>query len=787
MPVGSGSPRGPLVPALLLASLLLLATPSPAPPGRSPAAPRAEILGAAAPSIASPLAGPAPAPAPLVDAAPSPWTNLTATVGSPVPSAREGSASAYDANDEFLLLFGGLGSRGAYLGDTWTWSADRWVNVTAGLSGAPSPRAGAAIAYDAADREVVLFGGFDAGGPLGDTWSFAGGSWTELNPPTSPPPLANASMAFDPATESIILFGGIGSTGTPSNSTWEFSAGNWHNLTSSLTGAPPPVSDGSLAPEGASGGLVLFGGQGSVGLSNQTWLLSASQWINESGSGPTPRRSAAFAYDAVDGFDVLFGGVGAAHALADTWSFSQNGWSRVAASPAPSARLGGAFAYVASTAPSEPVALLFGGAAGSGRGAPLYADTWSFKVPLSGNLTASPSELDLGQTTLVNVSAAGGYAPYSVTWPTLPTDCVGITTPGSFLCEPEVPGSAVFVAEVTDAANDSVVLPEASVHVAADPTVFDAALPAAGEAPLEVDFRVTVDGGTPPFSYDWSFGDGSHSTLGNTSHTYAALGAFRVNLTITDAVGQLAEAAPLTVESAGPLVANASASAYGGVAPLTVAFNGTARGGLSPYSYNWSFGVPGGYSEDPNAVYTFARAGTYTVSLLVSDSLGGENESNLSLTVLPSLEATFNATFPDGAGCAGGIPYAELALSASPSGGVAPYNETWTIGARFLYGPDPTLNVTGGTGLTVRLVVLDAAGDLQNVSEGVTTPAASCTVPAPPSGPSESTLLWIVLGILAATVAVEGIVIGARRRSRDEEEAPEEEAPEEPPATGPST
>jgi PKD repeat protein len=44
--------------------------------------------------------------------------------------------------------------------------------------------------------------------------------------------------------------------------------------------------------------------------------------------------------------------------------------------------------------------------------------------------------------------------------------------------------------------------------------------------------------GSPPYSYDWGFGDGNNSTLANPSHTYAANGIYLVTLTVTDAKGQ---------------------------------------------------------------------------------------------------------------------------------------------------------------------------------------------------------------------------------------------------------
>lgn len=41
--------------------------------------------------------------------------------------------------------------------------------------------------------------------------------------------------------------------------------------------------------------------------------------------------------------------------------------------------------------------------------------------------------------------------------------------------------------------------------------------------------------GTPPYSYNWDFGDGNTSTLANPTHTYSTNGVYLTSLTVTDA------------------------------------------------------------------------------------------------------------------------------------------------------------------------------------------------------------------------------------------------------------
>ena len=101
---------------------------------------------------------------------------------------------AYDPAARTMLLFGGFSDRtgsAGYLGDTWIWNGTTWRKLSPSAS--PPARTGASMAYDAATRTVLLFGGEgklsrgpDGGsdGELSDTWSWSGTTWTKLSPPS---------------------------------------------------------------------------------------------------------------------------------------------------------------------------------------------------------------------------------------------------------------------------------------------------------------------------------------------------------------------------------------------------------------------------------------------------------------------------------------------------------------------------------------------------------------------------------------------------------------------------
>jgi len=68
---------------------------------------------------------------------------------------------------------------------------------------------------------MVLFGGEDTKGRVfNGTWAWDGTTWTRQFPPTSPPGRSRAAMAYDPATGNVVLFGGFGNGTLDDTWTW---------------------------------------------------------------------------------------------------------------------------------------------------------------------------------------------------------------------------------------------------------------------------------------------------------------------------------------------------------------------------------------------------------------------------------------------------------------------------------------------------------------------------------------------------------------------------------------
>ena len=133
-------------------------------------------------------------------------------------------------------------------------------------------------------------------------------------------------------------------------------------------------------------------------------------------------------------------------------------------------------------------------------------------------------------------AAASGPGLPSVLWQ-LPN---GTAVGGGRLAATFVrPGAVTVWAGATDPWNDSASIPFA-VTVAAPPpplAVRAQLSPLAGTAPLGIAGGANATGGTAPYGYRWSFGDGTGATGAAVAHTYTAPATYLVRLVVTDAGG----------------------------------------------------------------------------------------------------------------------------------------------------------------------------------------------------------------------------------------------------------
>ncbi len=143
-------------------------------------------------------------------------------------------------------------------------------------------------------------------------------------------------------------------------------------------------------------------------------------------------------------------------------------------------------------------------------------------------------------------------------------------------------------------------------------------------------------------SWAWDFGDGSTSTEATTtSHTYAAEGTYTVTLVVTDNDGADSDPfeAEVTVEPLPPSNEAPTAAFTATANGLSVTFDGSGSAdddGIID-AWAWDFGDGTTSTEATTTSHTYAAAGTYTVSLVVTDD---DREDSTAATTQVTVTAT---------------------------------------------------------------------------------------------------------------------------------------------------
>jgi galactose oxidase-like protein len=384
------------------------------------------------------------------------WVNVTPLLdcsSSTCPIPRHDATATWDSVDARVLLFGGCSvaspgwtqsvpdcgsGSGNILSDTWTYRIlagayyGTWTRVCTSCS--PPARYAEGLADDTgltypSGSAVIMFGGCGVTCPLGDTWSYVAGVWTNLGLGTHPSNRFGMAMAYaqgnsTTATNLITLFGGCtsvlsgGGCGGASNDTWLFYGGAWEDAIANTNCSPTVKCPsaryymGQTSYQGAAGywSLTLYGGAGPGGIvlgdastvggdwwAFQAWATPAV-WAQSEGvpgysclstsntslygppgwCGPAPLGPPVPRYDSmllgnnIDG-GMLFGGSSSSgSSLGDTWWSETGGSGLIWPPPTPSAEYGESMVYDS----VDRSDLLFGGC-GAQCG---NASTWNFSA-----------------------------------------------------------------------------------------------------------------------------------------------------------------------------------------------------------------------------------------------------------------------------------------------------------------------------------------------------------------------------------------------------------------------
>lgn len=138
----------------------------------------------------------------------------------------------------------------------------------------------------------------------------------------------------------------------------------------------------------------------------------------------------------------------------------------------------------------------------------------------------------------------------------------------------------------------------------------------------------------PIVDYHWNFGDGTSASTKNASHAYTKAGTYKVVLRVTNKNG-CTDSIPKIVKVFPAPIANFYFD--------DICVNGTAKfedasvkvdGSPVTKGWTWTFGDNNTTSTDKNPTHVFTTAGTFPVTLKVSD-LGCEDDTTATIRILP--------------------------------------------------------------------------------------------------------------------------------------------------------
>lgn len=203
-------------------------------------------------------------------------------LGAMTPQVRLGHTAVYDPLRNRIIVFGGW-NQGGPRNDVWTLSLSgtpEWNKISP-FAPFPPGRSRHGAIYDPIRDRLVIFGGRDAANaPLGDVWSLALDEeipcWTQMTPGGAPPSARyNHSAEYDHVRDRIVVFGGYDGSAPMMNDLWALSldgAPEWSPL--SFPGGPPdPRSGHGAIYDPVRDRMIFVWGHDLTRLWNDTWEL----------------------------------------------------------------------------------------------------------------------------------------------------------------------------------------------------------------------------------------------------------------------------------------------------------------------------------------------------------------------------------------------------------------------------------------------------------------------------------------------------------------------------------
>ncbi len=540
---------------------------------------------------------------------PNGWTNLS------LAQSAEPSSIGWMTYDPAASEIVALSPNGS----TWTFSNNTWNLLPNSLDTVHHSWAGA-MAWDQ-DADAIVMDGL--GPDRNNTWTFAGGVWTNATRP-GPAPSGDGGtslpLEFVPELNGMVEYGGeVAANGTAEgDTTWLFASGAWSIIASQVGAGPPQVNPTVEATVASLAGSALYFDPVNPSIWPQpyAWALTQVPIVF-----PTESPS-----DAETNHTLTIGGV--YYGPAGTYTVQLSGLP-------PGCVPNGTFPYTCE--PTEPGTFSVQVNVTDSQGFSGIGSVSVIVVPeLTAQFEASASPIDTGQYWNLTIVPSYGVAPYWYTYSGLPPGCSSGLPP--IVCRPDLPGRYSIEATVNDSASSSrhwfdnlTVDPAPTVTISSS-----ASLVEVGEA---VNFSGTQVNGTGALTPSWTglpTGCTENGAL-EVECVPSVAGTYVVQFNTVDSLGDRAVASvPLTVVPALALTAFGIVPGSSVVAGAGIVLVTNVTGGIGADRFVYS-GLPNGCNTtNSSTLRCNPGVGNWTIGVTVVDARGFEVQGSLRLTVTPS-------------------------------------------------------------------------------------------------------------------------------------------------------
>ncbi|HEY9030729.1 MAG TPA: immune inhibitor A domain-containing protein [Kangiella sp.] len=243
----------------------------------------------------------------------------------------------------------------------------------------------------------------------------------------------------------------------------------------------------------------------------------------------------------------------------------------------------------------------------------------------------------------------------------------------------------------------------------------------------EVLFSNDTVGGTPGYTYEWNFGDGSAvSTEESPVHTYAASGSYTVTLTVTDQ-----DSTENVVEQEVVIGDALSIDFNETISGAKVDLEAMITGGVEAYSVEWDMG-DGNQITGNSASHNYSLTGDYTITMTVTSGDNQEAQASKQVSVVAPLNVNFASSRNN----------LTVTFSSTATGGDGNYSFEWDFGdgsSSTAKSPSHTYSAAGTYEVTFKAI--DSTGVEREMTQSV-------TVTAPPSSDGGGSTSWLLLMLL---------------------------------------